>query len=64
MISKDAHMNILYINDGDQGKFLMVYLSVDDFIFTDNSISKCNEFKITLMCEFEMTAQMNYSGVL
>jgi len=33
----------------------MVCLYVDDFIFTDNSISMCDEFKRTLMCELEMT---------
>ena len=44
-----------YIKEGDQGKFLMVFLYVDDLIFTGNSTSMCNEFKRHLMCEFEMT---------
>ena len=46
---------ILYIKEGDQGKFLMVSLYVDDLIFTGNSTSMCDEFKRNLMCEFEMT---------
>ena len=44
----------LYIKEGDQGKFLMVCLYVEDLIFTGNSTSMCDEFMRTLMCEFEM----------
>ena len=44
----------LYIKKGDQGKFLMVFLYVDDLIFTGNSTSMCDEFKRNLICEFEM----------
>jgi len=45
----------LYIKEGDQGKFFMIFLYVDDLIFTSNSISMCDELKRNLMCEFEMT---------
>ena len=33
----------------------MVYLYVDDLICTDNSTSTYDEFKRSLMCEFEMS---------
>jgi len=45
----------LYIKEGDQGKFLMAFLYIVDLIFTGNSTSMYDEFKRTLMCEFEMT---------
>ena len=45
----------LCIKEGDQDKFLIVFLNVDDLIFTGNSTSMCDEFKRNLMCEFEMT---------
>ena len=47
--------HILYIKEGDQGKFLMVFLYLDELFFTSNSTSMYDEFKRTLMCEFEMT---------
>ena len=50
----------LYIKEGDQGKFLMAFLYIVDLIFTGNSTSMYDEFKRTLMCEFEMT----YIGLL
>jgi len=43
------------LKEGDQGKFLMVCLYIDDLIFTGNSTSMCDEFKRTLMYIFEMT---------
>ena len=45
----------LYIKEGDQGKFLMVCLYVDDLICTGNSTNMCDEFKRILIYEFEMT---------
>jgi len=53
--SKRCHFEYtLYVKEGDQGKFLMVYLYIDDLIFTGHSISIYDEFKKTSMCEFEM----------
>jgi len=45
----------------------MVFLYVDDLIFTGNSTIMSNEFKRKLMCEFEMNdfglLQFFFSGI-
>ena len=40
---------------GDQDNFLMIFLYVDDLIFTGNSTSMHNEFKRNLIYEFNLT---------
>lgn len=46
--------NTLYIKEGTQCEFLVVYLYVD-LIFTGNGLNLCEEFKKAIMHEFEMT---------
>ena len=47
-------MNTLFIKVEDEGKMLIVCLYVDDFIFTGNDGVMFEEFKKSMMIEFEM----------
>lgn len=38
-----------------EGKILIVSLYVDDLIFTGNNVNMCNEFKASMMSEFDMS---------
>ena len=45
----------MFVKIRDKGKILMVYLYVDDLIFTGNCASMFEEFKKFMMSEFEMS---------
>ena len=45
----------LYIKTSSKGSFLVVSLYVDDLIFTGNNLDLLDEFKLSMMKDFEMT---------
>lgn len=52
---KDVQASMLYLKKSKGGKFLVVSLYVDDLIFTGNNRSMCDEFKNSMMLEFDMS---------
>lgn len=52
----------MFIKSTDGGKILIVCLYVDDLIFTGNAECMFNEFKRSMMVEFDMTdlGKMSY----
>jgi len=52
---KCPYEHTLYIKDNSEGSFMVVSLYVDDLIFTGNDVKMLNEFKYSMMAEFEMT---------
>ena len=56
MGSSNAHMNMPCIQiKKKNGDFLLVYLYVDDLIFTGNNARMIQEFKNSMIRKFEMT---------
>lgn len=45
----------LFTKSKEGGKLLIVSLYVDDLIFTGNDMSMCQEFKKSMMLEFDMS---------
>ncbi|KAG8481752.1 hypothetical protein CXB51_027230 [Gossypium anomalum] len=60
--TKCPYKSTLFIKTGNQEKMLIVSLYVDDLIFTGNYSSMFNEFKKSMMIEFEMSnlSMMHY----
>ncbi|CAL2260415.1 unnamed protein product [Prunus armeniaca] len=54
-LQKCPYKHTLYIKNNSQGSFMIVSLYVDDLIFTGNNLDMLNEFKLSMMREFEMT---------
>lgn len=52
---KYPYEHTLYIKSGAGGKYLIVYLYVDDLIYTKNDKELFDNFKHSMMEEFEMT---------
>lgn len=52
---KCPYEHTLFVKTGDNGKFLVVCLYVDDLIFTGNDEAMMKEFKKSMMIEFEMS---------
>ena len=52
--SKCPYEHTLFVKFGEKGKLLIVCLYVDDLIFTGNYIAMFDEFKKSMMDEFEM----------
>lgn len=52
---KCPYEHTLFVKLGDKGKLLIVCLYVDDLIFTGNDDVMFQEFKQSMMAEFEMT---------
>ncbi|KAJ9537516.1 hypothetical protein OSB04_030249 [Centaurea solstitialis] len=52
---KCSHEHTLFVKNGKEGDFLLVSLYVDDLIFTGTNLSLCEEFKISMKQEFDMT---------
>ncbi|XP_025015733.2 uncharacterized protein LOC112536986 [Ricinus communis] len=50
-----ASEHTLFTKEKDGGKFLIVSLYVDDLIYTRNNKGMCEEFKISMMHEFDMS---------
>lgn len=59
---KCPHEHTLFIKSTDGGNILIVCLYVDDLIFTGNAECMFNEFKRSMMVEFDMTdlGKMSY----
>ena len=51
---KCPYEHTLFVKIRDKGKLLIVYLYVDDLIFTRNDDVMFKEFKKSMMVEFEM----------
>ncbi|CAL2241350.1 unnamed protein product [Prunus armeniaca] len=52
---KCPYEHTLYIKNNSQGSFMIVSLYVDDLIFTGSNLDMLNEYKLSMMREFEMT---------
>ena len=52
---KYPYEHTLFIKTGGEGNILVVCLYVDDLIFTGNDASMFDEFKQSMMNEFDMT---------
>lgn len=55
MVMSKACMSLLYIQRRQEISFIYICLYVDDIIYTGNSISLLEEFKVSMKEEFEMT---------
>ena len=53
--SKCPYEHTFFVKFGEKGKLLIVCLYVDDLIFTGNCTAMFDEFKKSMMDEFEMT---------
>lgn len=51
---KGPYERTLFVKNGDKGKILIVYLYVDDLIFTGNNKAMFEEFRKSMMIEFKM----------
>lgn len=52
---KSPHEPTLFVQAKPDGNFLVVCLYVDDLIYTDNDRLLYEEFKASMMAEFEMS---------
>ena len=52
---KCPYEHTLFVKNGDEGKMLIVYLYVDDLIYTRNDTTMFGDFKKSMMDEFEMS---------
>lgn len=52
---KCSHEHTLFLKHEDEGKCLIISLYVDDLIYTGNNVKMCEEFKQSMMLEFDMS---------
>ena len=52
---KCSHEHTLFLKHEGEGKCLIISLYVDDLIYTGNNVKMCEEFKQSMMLEFDMS---------